>query len=84
VVDETCRVESRLRDAIVDYVRAHPDASDSIEGIRFWWLPPDEREEDLELVARVLEQLVAAGAMQRRRLPDGGVVYSAKRDEEET
>jgi hypothetical protein len=67
----------RVREAILRHIVINTAASDTPEGIRRWWLPPADATVEPALVQDVLEEIVAAGYMRRRRLPDGGVVYAA-------
>jgi hypothetical protein len=59
------------------YLRAHPDAADSAEGVRQWWLR-DNATVALDLVAAALEKLTADGALRIRLLADGTRIYGAK------
>ena len=70
---------ANIADAIERYLRAHPDAADSVEGIRLWWLTGDGAEESPECVGAALERLEAAGIVDRRTLPGGQVVYAGVR-----
>jgi hypothetical protein len=69
----------RLREAIVHHVQRHPEVSDTARGIAQWWLPPTGFEQATDVIDDVLDELVQAGILSRRRLPDGGVVYAAAR-----
>ena len=66
-----------LREAIVAYLRKHPDASDTPKGIVKWWLPSMGMEASITLVEDILKQLAANGTLKCVRLPDGGMLYSA-------
>jgi hypothetical protein len=81
-MDELADQRRLLRAAIVAYLVRHPAASDTAEGICRWWLRPSGCEDDVAMVQGALEELVGAGKMQRRELPDGGVVYLAARSDE--
>ena len=61
-----------------DYIARHPDAADSIEGIRRWWLPPSVVASTAEVQA-ALDRLVACGVLSRRPLPGPGALYSRRR-----
>lgn len=61
-----------------DYIARHPDAADSIEGIRRWWLPPSVVASTADVQA-ALDSLVAAGLLSRRALPGRGTLYSRRR-----
>jgi len=61
------------------YIHAHPDAADTIDGIRRWWLLPVLQDESRELVADALESLVQEGVMRQVTQEDGRVIYSSAR-----
>lgn len=68
-----------LAELIRNYVDAHPAASDSLRGIRDWWLrdlrpAPD----DVQLLA-ALEALAEAGELHCIHNPDGTVLWAAAR-----
>ncbi len=67
-----------IADAIQRYLDVNPDAADSAEGIGRWWLPPALAEESPRMVEEALDRLVAAGAIVRRPLPDGQVLYAKR------
>ncbi len=62
-----------VADEIRRYLEGHPHASDSIEGVRRWWL---RDRESLENVERALELLEQRGSVLKQRLPDGCCIYS--------
>jgi len=66
-------------ESLLDYVTRHPEAADSIEGIRRWWLPMGMVASAADVEA-ALNRLVLAGILATRRLPDRGVLYSRRRD----
>lgn len=61
--------------AISTYLATRPDAVDTADGIRRWWLPRLGVEATPERLQRALDRLVADGAVERRELPDGRSVY---------
>ena len=64
---------SDLERALVRYCADHPNAADSVEGVRRWWLAnPAVPLTDVE---EVLEALVEREMLDIRRLPDGTKVY---------
>ena len=73
---ETHERVDRIAAALERYVAMHPCASDTIEGIQRWWLRGEYPAIDLRLLALALDRLVSRGAMVRRVLPGGGVVFS--------
>jgi hypothetical protein len=69
-----------LREAIIDYVRRHPQAMDTAEGIANWWLRPLHQEFTNALLLAVLEELVASRFLRRVAKPDGGDLYARGAD----
>lgn len=70
--DEANRATLRAR--ILSYFREHPNAADTVDGVRRWWLadPHWTRQE----VERALHELVESGSAAARTGADGSVVYS--------
>lgn len=66
-----------LRDSILEYLRAHPEAADSPEGIASWWLPGSGTSRPVAAVQEVLEGLVAEGRLARIDLADGRTLYQS-------
>lgn len=71
--------QTRLRRALVEYIRAHPHASDTLPGILDWWIPRDLSVTPRDVEA-VLDDLVAKGMLQRTQLIDKSQLYSARPD----
>lgn len=67
-----------IAETIEAYLDLNPDAADSAEGIRRWWLPPGLAEEAPATVEDALAQLVTAGVIRRQPLPDGRVLYAKR------
>lgn len=66
-----------LRGAISRYVALHPQAVDTLEGIRDWWLTDiDPKPSDSDLEA-VLEILVSERILVRMDIADGAKLYGA-------
>lgn len=61
--------------AVRRYLRDHPNAADTLEGIARWWLSGNTGNELLIDVERAIEQLVNGGEVSRRTLRDGTVIY---------
>ncbi len=59
---------ARLSDEILCYLRAHPQAADTVDGIVGWWLPRQRYDEAVDRVQHALDKLVASG--------DGTVLYA--------
>ena len=68
--------------AILAYLAAHPQASDSIEGIVSWWLPAAVTG-GRDRVQATLDRLVEQHLVERTRLADGTIVYGRPRGEDE-
>ena len=59
------------------YIRSHPDACDTLQGVSDWWLARQRYEDTRTKVAAALELLLAQGRAEASRGPDGQVVYRA-------
>ncbi len=69
------RSPPEVAEQIRRYLAAHPNASDTVEGVQAWWLPRGVPE---ATVRKALDILVADGAVSRRQLPDGNLIYAAQ------
>ena len=67
----------RLTRAIVRYVNAHPNASDTLEGVARWWVASDAERAPIDLLQRALDTLTDRHVLTRRVLPDGRQAYAA-------
>jgi hypothetical protein len=67
---------AEVASAVLGYLRHHPDAADTLEGIVRWWLPQQRYETEKARIERVLETLVADGALRCEQLPGGAVLYT--------
>lgn len=75
------RAEALQRELLA-YLREHPHAMDTVEGIAAWWLPRYQVRVAVESVARALETLASRGLLEpvadgnrmlyRLRSGDGG------------
>ena len=73
---------SALAQDIARYLEDSPHASDTIDGIRRWWVRGRWADASTPLVSAALELLVRRHVMRSRTLADGSVVYlSAARRE---
>ncbi len=68
-----------LAQEIKRYLRAHPRAADTVEGIAKWWLTRQRYEEALERVQDALDLLVEQGVATKRIAAGGKVVYFSAR-----
>jgi hypothetical protein len=57
--------ERTLHDELLSYLREHPQAMDSLEGIVEWWLPRQRIRVEVERVARALAALTRAGVVEQ-------------------
>ena len=65
-----------LAEEITNYLRAHPNAADTVDGVMKWWLR-EGRSSSTQEIARVLELLVVRGVLVRKQVTGGGQLYSA-------
>jgi hypothetical protein len=66
----------RLCFEITEYLRNHPQASDTALGISGWWLTERQGEAGEGDVERALDRLVETGLVVRRVLGDGTHLYT--------
>ena len=66
---------STIADEIARYLGEHPEAADSLEGIRQWWLPRVRLDEASAQIEAALEELCVRGIVVRRVMPDGRILY---------
>ena len=66
-----------IAEMIERYVRKHPRAIDTAEGIGRWWLTSQHSQDSIELVQNAIDSLVEDGCLTRIQLVDGTVVYAA-------
>lgn len=78
--EENGELESAVRE-IERYLRAHPNASDTLQGVRDWWLEGLAAVLPLTVVQLALDRLVADRVVGARPIP-GGVVYGRIRQGE--
>ena len=69
-------LEAQLRAAIVAYVAAHPNASDTADGIARWWL--GAMTIPVEAVIGALERLVEEECLVRMQDVGGVIRYAAR------
>ncbi|HJY75509.1 MAG TPA: hypothetical protein VKE95_02705 [Burkholderiales bacterium] len=74
MAEEPDEVDALARD-IEAYLRERPHASDTIEGIRRWWLGTRWSHASLRLIVAALELLVDRGVMKTRAQADGSTLY---------
>ena len=67
---------AQLSDEILRYLRAHPQAADTVDGIVEWWLPRQRHNDAVNRVQHALDELVARGLVEQMTLVDGTVLYA--------
>ena len=65
----------KLARQILRYLREHPGAQDTVEGIMVWWVSERATKHWLPQVRRSLAALVARGYLEKRKTGDGRVFY---------
>jgi hypothetical protein len=73
---EAKTISMALQESLRNYLERFPDAADSPEGIRQWWLSENLKKMSIEKLREALEILVASGEMQLSTLPDGTELYA--------
>ena len=73
---EAERMSISLQASIRRYLEKYPDAADSPEGIRQWWLTEELRMTPTEKLDQALMVMVISGEMQLNILPDGTELYA--------
>lgn len=57
--------EKQVAEAIMEYLREHPHARDSVEGVAAWWLSRDRQPANVAITRGALERLVASGLLSK-------------------
>ena len=78
--DTRSRGDDEIERSLLTYLRDHPQAADTLDGIVEWWLPLQRYETARLRIERALDKLVADGTLHREQLRDGATLY-ALRDE---
>jgi hypothetical protein len=65
--------------AILDYLRKHPDAQDTVDGITEWWLPEEKIKSGAAIVREALNGLVEEGLVLERKGKDSQIHYRINR-----
>ena len=66
---------------IVEYLRKHKQAGDTLEGVTRWWMMNQKVNDSLTEVQEALEQLNAQGVVAVRKGPDGRSLYFINKPE---
>jgi hypothetical protein len=73
---EAQRMSIALQASLRRYLELHPEAADSPEGIRQWWLAEELRMTPIGVLREALKAMVASGEVQFCVLPDGTELYA--------
>jgi hypothetical protein len=65
---------------ILQYLKAHPDAKDTVGGILKWWLPGHPIEWKEEEVQEILDDFVSKGWLAKRALSLSQQLYCLKKE----
>jgi len=65
--------------AILDYLRKHPEAQDTLAGITEWWLPEQQIKTQTGTVKVAIAELVARGLILQRKGRDSQIHYRVNR-----
>lgn len=75
--------EQQVRTAMLGierYLEQYPNASDTLQGVREWWLAAAPMAADV--VQTALDRLVEAGGIDVKTVPGGSVIYGRRRGRE--
>jgi Fe2+ or Zn2+ uptake regulation protein len=75
--------DAEIARRISKYLREHPQAGDTLEGIVTWWLLQQRVTESTEAVLRVLKQLKAQGIVCERKSLGNRTLYVARQSGQE-
>jgi hypothetical protein len=68
-----------LSQRIISYLKKHPEAGDTLEGIVSWWLEQERIDRVVDDVAEVLRSLEKKGTVQVHRTQIGTTIYKIRK-----
>jgi hypothetical protein len=68
-----------LSQRIISYLKKHPEAGDTLEGIVTWWLEQERIDRVVDDVADVLRNLEKKGTVLAHRTQTGTTIYKIKK-----
>lgn len=74
-VYQVSNATSDLAAVILRYISTRPDAGDTLEGVRDWWLARQRYEDSYSDVAAALRLLIERGQAEAVPSADGHVIY---------
>jgi len=69
----------RMLRAVADHLERYPNARDTAQGVRDWWLPADLRRTPVEEVERVLAAMVERGELEALPSASGETHFAQRR-----
>ncbi len=74
--DESLMEIAELRQQILNYLLAHPEAADTVEGISKWWIGSKSEPVPREILEKVLGELLADRKIAKYENPHGSAIYT--------
>jgi hypothetical protein len=68
-----------IRLFVLGYLTCYPDAKDTLEGIRQWWMPNIQVQPRTDELQVTLEELVSSGWVLKTKLPGTPELYGLNR-----
>jgi hypothetical protein len=68
-----------LATEILAYLKVHPAAADTLDGIIQWWIVHQRFVRGIQATERALERLVTEGRLEKIPTADGRVIFRAAR-----
>lgn len=59
------RHEKEMTEAILEYLKEHPRASDTLEGIAEWWIMRQQVRVEIKTLQKVLRQLMKSDLLEK-------------------
>jgi len=67
--------EQQIAQLLLDYMKKHPNAKHTAEGIARWWILQQKLDEEQFLVERVIEHFSEKGILEKVQLADGNCYF---------
>jgi Fe2+ or Zn2+ uptake regulation protein len=71
--NEDAEVDPRRE--IIEYLRRHPEAADTVDGILDWWMPTQRNENAKNEIQHALREFVEQGLIEEVALGNGHRLY---------
>lgn len=79
-IKELNESERRVAQILLEYMKKHPEATHTDEGITRWWILQQKLDEELETVKKILVYFTEIGLLDRTIQPDGNEYFKIKLD----